>query len=291
MTLLTSRPSTETPLEGQPTHLVVPDEVRSAGGGWNRLISAAGWAIVGLLVAIAAWQLVASLVSGLPTPTASFHELAHRLAHPFYKAGPGDQGIGLQLGTSLVRVFMGFGAAVVIGVPLGLLMGASRRAFQATNPIVQILRPVSPLAWFPIWLIALKNTGHAAVFVIFITALWPIVVNTTAGASAIPADQRNIAKVFQIRGLSYLRHVLVPNALPSIVTGMRLSMGTAWMVIVAVEMLSGSSGIGYFVWNEYNAGDLPAVVAAILLIGVIGVILDLCFSAVTRRFATERASS
>jgi nitrate/nitrite transport system permease protein len=290
MIVLTDNVQAGPQLEPQPAHIVVPDELGSARESWVRRLSAACWAVVGLVVTVAVWQLVTSVVSGLPTPTASLRELAHRLEHPFYKAGPGDQGIGLQLGTSLVRVFEGFGAAVLIGVPLGLVMGVSRRAFQAGNPVVQILRPISPLAWFPIWLIALKNTGHAAIFVIFITALWPIVVNTTAGASAIPEDQRNIAKVFQIRGLSYLRHVLVPNALPSIITGMRLSMGTAWMVIVAVEMLSGSSGIGYFVWNEYNAGSLPAVVAAILLIGLVGVILDLCFLAATKRFATERAT-
>jgi nitrate/nitrite transport system permease protein len=289
--VLTNPPSTETQLEPQPAHLVVPHELGSARESWVRRLSAVGWAVVGLAIAVAVWAVVTSLISGLPTPVVSIHDLTHRLAHPFYKATSGDQGIGLQLGTSLVRVFTGFGAAVLVGAPLGLLMGASRRAFQAGNPIVQILRPVSPLAWFPIWLIALKNTGHAAIFVIFITALWPIVVNTAAGAGAIPEDQRNIAKVFRIRGLAYLRHVLVPNALPQMITGMRLSMGTAWMVIVAAEMLSSNSGIGYFIWNEYNAGNLPAVVSAILLIGVVGVILDVCFLAVTKRFATERATS
>jgi nitrate/nitrite transport system permease protein len=257
----------------------------------QRQLSAAAWGVAGIAVAIGVWAIVTALVSGLPTPAASSSDLVHRLAHPFYKAGPGDQGIGLQLGTSLIRVFCGFAAAVVIGVPFGLLMGASRRAFQAANPIVQILRPVSPLAWFPIWLIALKNTSHAAIFVIFITSLWPIVVNTAAGASSIPDDQRNIAKVFRIRRLAYLRHVLVPNALPQMITGMRLSMGTAWMVIVAVEMLSGSSGIGYFVWNEYNAGDLPAVVGAIVLIGIVGFGLDLCFLTAARRASTTQVAS
>lgn len=279
------------PSPGAETIPPLPDALGPAPGAMQRQLSAAAWGVAGIAVAIGVWAIVTALVSGLPTPAASSSDLVHRLAHPFYKAGPGDQGIGLQLGTSLIRVFCGFAAAVVIGVPFGLLMGASRRAFQAANPIVQILRPVSPLAWFPIWLIALKNTSHAAIFVIFITSLWPIVVNTAAGASSIPDDQRNIAKVFRIRRLAYLRHVLVPNALPQMITGMRLSMGTAWMVIVAVEMLSGSSGIGYFVWNEYNAGDLPAVVGAIVLIGIVGFGLDLCFLTAARRASTTQVAS
>ena len=269
----------------------IPESLAAAPSAVQRQLSAFAWAIVGIAIAIGAWAIVTALVHGLPTPAASAHDFAHRIAHPFYKAGPGDQGIGLQLGTSLIRVFTGFAAAVVIGVPVGLLMGASGRAFQAANPIVQILRPVSPLAWFPIWLIALKNTSHAAIFVIFITSLWPIVVNTAAGASSIPDDQRNIARVFQIRRIAYLRHVLVPNALPQMITGMRLSMGTAWMVIVAVEMLSGSSGIGYFVWNEYNAGDLTGVVSAIVLIGLVGFGLDLCFLKAAKRVSTGQAAS
>jgi nitrate/nitrite transport system permease protein len=153
--------------------------------------------------------------------------------------------------------------------------------------VVQLLRPVSPLAWFPIWLIITKNPGKAAVFVIFVTALWPTVLNTAAGAGAIPRDQRNVALVFQFGRMAYLRHVLLPNALPSVVTGLRQSMGIAWMVIVAVEMLSGGAGIGGFVWESYNTGNMAAVTAAIIVIGSLGLLLDAGFLRLGRRVALE----
>ncbi len=244
-----------------------------------------GWALVGLSVLAAAWALAATRVSELPTPPETFAELGRLLSDPFRNAGPNDQGIALQLGGSLLRVLKGFVAAVVVGVPCGLLMGASRRAWKAVNPLIQLLRPVSPLAWFPIWLIVIKNAPQAAVVVIFITALWPIIINTAASAAAVPADQQHVAEVFRFNKRTYLRHVLMPNALPGIVTGMRLSMGVAWMVIVAVEMLSGGTGIGFFVWDAYNALNLARVVAAIVLIGVTGLLLDVAFLRLGRRVA------
>ncbi|MGH9281763.1 MAG: ABC transporter permease subunit, partial [Acidimicrobiales bacterium] len=193
-----------------------------------------------------------------------------------------------QLLISLRRVFTGFGIAAGLGIPLGLLIGASKRAWQAVNPVVQLLRPVSPLAWFPIWLVMTKDPGKAAVYVICITALWPTVINTAAGAAAIPRDHRNVALVFKFGRLAYLRHVLLPNALPQVVTGLRQSMGIAWMVIVAVEMLSsGGAGIGFFVWDSYNASNLAAVIAAILLIGAVGLVLDLLFLRIGKRVALE----
>jgi len=178
---------------------------------------------------------------------------------------------------------------VLVGVPLGFAIGASRRAWQACNPVIQVLRPVSPLAWFPIWLIVFQDSGRAAVWVIFITSLWPTVLNTAAGAAAVPNDQRAVARVFQFGRLAYLRHVLVPNTMPSIVTGMRVSMGIAWMVIVAVEMLAsgGGTGIGSYVWEQYNALNLAGVTAAIVLIGLTGFLLDLVFMRLGRAVAIE----
>ncbi len=255
-----------------------------------RVIGSAGWAFLGAAVTIGVWQLVARAAPDLPTPLEAFRELGRLVSRPFYDNGPNDKGIGLQLLTSLRRVFTGFALAALVGIPLGLIIGASRRAWQALNPIVQILRPVSPLAWFPICLVVLKNAGSAAVLVIFITALWPTVINTAAGASSVPRDQRNVAKVFRFGRLAYFRHVMVPHALPSVVTGLRLSMGIAWMVIVAVEMLSGGSGIGFFVWDSYNASNLAAVIAAVLLIGSIGVALDAAFVHVSKRVAIEEVT-
>jgi nitrate/nitrite transport system permease protein len=251
------------------------------------LTTTVGWAAVGFAVLVAIWAIAAAKVKGLPTPAATFTELRKLLAHPFVKNGPSGKGIGLLMLSSLQRVLTGFGIAAVVGIPLGIAMGASKRVWKAANPVIQLLRPVSPLAWFPIWLVAFKNAPHAAVWVIFITSLWPIVLNTAAGASSIPKDQRNVAKVFRLRPGAYIRHVMIPHTLPSIVTGLRLSMGVAWMVIVAVEMLSGGVGIGDYVWVAYNALNLAKVVSAILLIGIVGLALDALFLRLGKAVALE----
>jgi nitrate/nitrite transport system permease protein len=240
------------------------------------------WALVGLGVFVALWYLATRAVPDVPSPGDTAAELRDLLGRAFRTDPTKGKGIGLQMQASLARVLKGFGLAAVVGIPLGLFMGGSRRAWLAINPIVQILRPVSPLAWFPIWLVAFSDAKKAAVFVIFITALWPIVVNTAAGAAAVPQDHRNVARVFRFGRVAYIRHVLIPDALPSIVTGLRLSMGVAWMVIVAVEMLSGGTGIGFYVWDAYNASNLAGVTAAIVLIGVVGLALDLMFLRVAR---------
>ena len=264
---------------------------RTAGRAGAGRLRAVGWALVGLAVLGALWQVGSIFSADLPSPAQGLREFAHLLAHPFYDKGPNDKGIGRHLLISLQRVFTGFTLAAVVGIPFGLLIGASRRAWQAGNPVVQLLRPVSPLAWFPILLVITKNPGKAAVFVIFVTALWPTVLNTAAGAAAIPRDQRNVALVFRFGRMAYLRHVLLPNALPSIVTGLRQSMGIAWMVIVAAEMLSGGAGIGGFVWESYNTNNLAAVTAAILVIGGLGLLLDLVFLRLGRLVALEEVQA
>ncbi len=249
-----------------------PSKLGAVGGRLLNVATSLGWAALGLAVFVALWQLAALGATSVPTPLDTARTLGELLSDPFYNT-TNDKGIGLHLYISLRRVFIGFGAAAGVGILLGLLMGAVQPVWQAVNPLVQLLRPVSPLAWFPIWLYILKDGGEAAIIVIFITALWPTLINTAAGAAAIPRDQTNVAKVFKFGPLAYLWHVLIPNALPSIITGLRLSMGIAWMVIVAAEMLSSNEGIGYFVWNSYNALDLNRVVAAIVLIGVVGLAL------------------
>jgi nitrate/nitrite transport system permease protein len=278
-------------IEAPPLPDLVPDPrppTPTPRGGSLPRLRALGWAAVGLVVLGLLWQLAASASTDLPTPAEGLGELGRLVSDPFYDNGPNDKGIGRQLLVSLQRVFTGFGLAAVVGIPLGLLMGASTRVWQAANPVVQLLRPVSPLAWFPIWLVVMKNPGKASVLVIFVTALWPTVLNTAAGAAAIPRDHRNVALVFCFGRLARLRHVLLPNALPQVVTGLRQSMGIAWMVIVAVEMLSsGGAGIGFFVWDAYNANNLAAVMAAILLIGGVGLVLDMAFLRLGRRVALE----
>lgn len=275
------------PVPDKPT----PAPARETRGGGLERLRAVGWALVGLGILGAIWQLGSAFSADLPSPSEGLGELRHLLANPFYDNGPNDKGVGRHLLISLQRVFTGFTMAAVVGIPLGLLIGANRRAWQAGNPVVQLLRPVSPLAWFPILLVVTKNPGKAAVFVIFVTALWPTVLNTAAGAGAIPRDQRNVALVFQFGRMAYLRHVLLPNTLPSVVTGLRQSMGIAWMVIVAAEMLSGGAGIGGFVWESYSAGNLPAVTAAILIIGALGLLLDVGFLRLGRQVALEEVQA
>lgn len=247
------------------------------------------WAGVGVAGAIGIWQLGSSL-SALPGPVEGLGKLGSLLWRPFYDLGPNDKGIGRQLSVSLQRVGLGFLLAAIVGIPLGMLIGANKKAWMAINPIVQMLRPVSPLAWFPIGLVVFRDNSQAAIWVIFLTALWPTVLNTAAGAGAIPEDQRRVAAVFRFGKLAYVRHILVPNALPSVVTGLRLSMGIAWMVIVAVEMLSGGTGIGSFVWTSYNADDMPAVLASVLIIGVVGLLIDFGFLRLAKVVAVAKAA-
>ena len=260
----------------------------TAGDQARRAAVAAAFSLVGFAVLVAIWQFGSSRVPNLPGPADTFTKLKDLLSDPFYNRGPNDKGIGLRMVASLQRVFTGFALAVVVGVPVGLAIGASRRAWQMFNPLIQLLRPVSPLAWFPIWLTVFSDSGRAAIWVIFITSLWPTVLSTAAAAAAVPSDQQAVAKVFQFGKVAYLRHVLVPNALPNIVTGMRVSMGIAWMVIVAVEMLAGGGvGIGAYVWEQYNAFNLTGMIAAIVLIGITGFLLDLIFLRLATAVAIE----
>jgi len=249
----------------------------------SRAAQNVGLGAIGFAILTGIWALISWRTPAIPSPAATFTQLRELLEDPFRDGAGDDKGIAIQLRGSLQRVFTGFGMAVVAGVPLGLLIGASKTAWRVANPVIQLLRPVSPLAWFPIWLTMFRDAPQAAVWVIFLTALWPVAINTAAGASSVPKDQRNVARVFKFGRIHYLRHVLVPHSLPSIVTGLRLSMGIAWMVIVAVEMLAGGQGIGSFIWYEYNALNLANVICAVGIIGTIGLVLDAAFLWLGRR--------
>lgn len=253
----------------------------------RRAGAAAGWTVVGLAGFVALWWLAAGSNDRLPAPADTVTVLREMLADPFYDHGPDDKGVGVLVWLTLQRVFKGWALATLAGVPLGLLIGSSRRAWQAVNPIVQVLRPVSPLAWFPILAFALADTEAAGVWTVFVIALWPTVLNTAAGAATVPTDQRDVARVFRFGRFAYLRHVLVPHVLPSTVTGLRLSMGMGWIVIVAIEMLGGSSGIGRQIWTWYNALDLDRVAAGIVIIGAVGLVLDLALMRLARAVALD----
>jgi nitrate/nitrite transport system permease protein len=249
--------------------------------------STLGWAALGAGILVGAWALVSTRTDDLPTPAETVTALKLLLSHAFEEQSEYGRGVGLQLMSSLARVFKGFLLATLVGVPLGLSMGASRRAWKAINPIVQLLRPVSPLAWFPIVLLITQSAPQAGVWVIFVTALWLVVINTAAGAAQIPHEQLDVSRVFQFGRIAHVKHVLVPNALPSVVTGLRSAMGIAWMVIVAVEMMGASSGIGFFVWDAYNAGNYRFLIATIIIIGAVGLVLDILFMRLARKVTLE----
>ena len=284
-------PAVPAPAPGVAPPDPVPPPVPPAASRARRVATSVAWSFVGLAVVIGAWQLASMSSPDLPTPGETFSEMRQLLVDPFYDKGPNDKGILLRVGESVQRVFKGFAMAALVGIPFGMLLGASRRAWMAFNPVVQLLRPVSPLAWYPIFLTVLATPLKAGPWVIFVTALWPIVLNTAAGVAEVPQDHRDIARVFRFGRLAYLRHVLIPDSLPSIVVGLRVSMGIAWMVIVAVEMLAGGSGIGSYVWTEYNALNIAHVICAILVIGVVGLILDLLFLRLARAVARQEAQA
>ena len=252
----------------------------------NELAIAALYTAAGLALLLALWQ-VAALIAGkdLPGPAAGLAALGKLLSNPLYDKGPNDKGIALKLASSLGRVFTGFGLGSLVAVPLGFLMGASGAGRRLLYPIVQILRPVSPLAWFPIGLAAFKSASTATVFVIFITSLWPTLINTAFGVMSLPEDHRNVARVFGFSRWKYVTRVLLPFSLPHVLTGLRLGMGVAWMVIVAAEMLAGGVGIGFIVWDSWNALSLERVTSAILLIGAVGLALDRAFDWLGQRFS------
>jgi nitrate/nitrite transport system permease protein len=217
-------------------------------------------------------------VTGFPTLAQMGATIVKNLAHPFYDNGPNDKGIGIQLGWSLLRVALGFGLAALVAIPLGFLIGMSPLVYRALDPFIQVLKPISPLAWMPIALYTIKDSSVSGIFVIFICSLWPMLINTAFGVSNVRREWLNVARTLEVRPVRRAFRVITPAAAPTILTGMRISMGIAWLVIVAAEMLVGGTGIGYFVWNEWNNLALTNVIFAILVIGLVGMALDLLFA-------------
>ena len=216
--------------------------------------------------------------SGFPTPLQLGQTAWKQLSNPFYDNGPNDKGIGIQLGHSLARVGLGFFLACIVAIPLGFLIGMSPLMRRALDPFIQVLKPISPLAWMPLALYTIKDSSASGIFVIFICSVWPMLINTAFGVSAVKREWLNVAKTLEVNPLRKAFWVILPAAAPTILTGMRISMSIAWLVIVAAEMLVGGTGIGYFVWNEWNNLSLTNVIFAIVVIGVMGMLLDLVFA-------------
>jgi len=220
----------------------------------------------------------ASKSTGFPPPIEVAKATLKQLANPFYDNGPNDKGIGIQLAHSLGRVGLGFLLAVMVALPLGFLIGMSPLMHKAIDPFIQVLKPISPLAWMPLALYTLKDSSISGIFVIFICSVWPMLINTAFGVASVKREWLNVANTLEVKPLRKAFLVILPAAAPTIVTGMRISMGIAWLVIVAAEMLVGGTGIGYFVWNEWNNLSLVNVIFAVLVIGVVGMLLDMAFS-------------
>ncbi|MHB8535132.1 MAG: nitrate ABC transporter permease [Sulfuricaulis sp.] len=239
--------------------------------------------VLGMALFVFLWAAVASH-SDLPGPLKTWDSAMQVFSHPFYRNGPNDQGIGWNVLRSLARVAMGFSAAALVGIPLGFLIGYFGFINRMMSPIISILRPVSPLAWLPIGLYVFKEAQPAAIWVIFISSLWPMVLNTAAGVSQVPADYLNVARVLNLSPWKLFSRILLPAVMPYMLTGVRLSVGVAWLVIVAAEMLTGGVGIGFWVWDEWNNLNVEHIIIAVFVVGVIGLLLEQAILLVARRF-------
>jgi nitrate/nitrite transport system permease protein len=220
--------------------------------------------------------------SAMPGPIEVGAKLWEQLRRPFYDNGPNDKGIGIQLAYSIARVLTGYLLAVLVAVPIGFLIGMSPLMSRALDPFIQVLKPVSPLAWMPLALYTIKDSSLSAIFVIFICSLWPTLLNTAFGVASVRREWINVARTLEVGTLRRAFTIILPAAAPTILTGMRISIGIAWLVIVAAEMLVGGTGIGYFVWNEWNNLSISNVITAILLIGMIGMALDFVLARLAR---------
>ncbi|MEW6414699.1 MAG: nitrate ABC transporter permease [Pseudomonadota bacterium] len=259
----------------------------------KRFLEATGNAIkatippaLGLMMFVALWALIANS-GGIPGPSETWKAAVELFSDPFYDNGPNDKGIGWNILNSLYRVGIGFGLAAAVGIPLGFMIGRFAFLNQMLSPIISILRPVSPLAWLPIGLLVLKQAEPASIWVIFISSIWPMVLNTAAGVQRIPQDYLNVARVLNLSEIKVFTRILFPAVLPYVLTGVRLSIGVAWLVIVAAEMLTGGVGIGFWVWDEWNNLNVAHIIIAIFVVGIVGLLLEQTLMLIAKRFSYE----
>ncbi|MCE9632713.1 MAG: nitrate ABC transporter permease [Methylophilales bacterium] len=243
--------------------------------------------LTGVLLFLALWAFLAQQTGSLPGPVKTWESAKVVFADPFYRNGPNDQGIGWNILNSLGRVGIGFGMAALVGIPLGFALGRFRMLADMAAPIIGLLRPVSPLAWLPIGLLVFKAANPAAIWVIFISSIWPMVLNTATGVKGIPQDYLNVARVLNLSEWKVFTKILFPAVLPHVLTGVRLSIGVAWLVIVAAEMLTGGVGIGFWVWDEWNNLNVEHIIIAIFVVGIIGLLLEQGLVALARHFSHE----
>ena len=231
--------------------------------------------LVVLVIMLCIWQALCSVPgASLPPPSQVFEESYDLIAHPFFHNGSQDIGLGWRVLVSLERVAYGFGLAAIFGVIVGAIIGQSVWAMRGLDPIFQVLRTVPPLAWLPLSLAAFQDSNPSAIFVIFITSIWPVIINTAVGVRNIPQDYRNVAQVLRLNQIEFFYKIMLPSAAPYIFTGLRIGVGLSWLAIVAAEMLTGGVGIGFFIWDAWNSSRLPDIIVALAYIGVVGFVLD-----------------
>jgi nitrate/nitrite transport system permease protein len=248
--------------------------------------------LLGLLLLIGLWHLAASSGEGqFPTPGATWSAALELFSDPFFVNGPSDVGIGWQVLSSLERVGLGFGLAALVGIPLGFLIGRSVFAGRMGAPLISLFKPVSPLAWLPIGLLVFQGTEAAAIWTIFICSIWPMIINTAVGVQRVPQDYLNVARVLNLSEWTILTQILLPAVLPYVLTGVRLAVGTAWLVIVAAEMLTGGVGIGFWIWDEWNNLNITHIIVAIFVIGLVGLLLEWALVSLARAFTFEEVKS
>ncbi len=243
--------------------------------------------VISIALLIGLWAIATMKGGAFPTPAATFDAAVQLFADPFYRNGPNDQGIGWNILNSLGRVGMGFGLAALVGIPLGFVIGRFEFANRMVSPLIALLKPVSPLAWLPIGLLAFKSANPAAIWTIFICSIWPMVVNTAVGVQRVPQDYLNVARVLKLSEWKVITRILLPAVLPYVLTGVRLSVGTAWLVIVAAEMLTGGVGIGFWVWDEWNNLNVAHILIAIFVIGTVGLLLEWALISLAKHFTFE----
>ncbi|MFG6412955.1 nitrate ABC transporter permease [Roseateles sp. DC23W] len=243
--------------------------------------------VLSLALLVGVWALATMKGGSFPTPAETWAAAVVLFSDPFYSNGPNDQGIGWNILNSLSRVGMGFGLAALVGIPLGFIIGRFTFASRMVSPLIALLKPVSPLAWLPIGLLAFKSANPAAIWTIFICSIWPMVVNTAVGVQRVPQDYLNVARVLKLSEWKVITRILLPAVLPYVLTGVRLSVGTAWLVIVAAEMLTGGVGIGFWVWDEWNNLNVKHIIIAIFVIGIVGLLLEWMLMSLAKHFTFE----
>jgi nitrate/nitrite transport system permease protein len=285
------------PLAGHAAH-AVPKAGASAGPPGKlalkaqELVKSTVPPLLGLALLVLAWAGISMATGGsIPTPGATGEQAIALFSDPFYRNGPNDQGVGWNVLSSLKRVALGFGLAALVGIPLGFLIGRFRFLSRMFNPIISLLKPVSPLAWLPIGLLVFKGANPAAIWTIFICSIWPMVINTAIGVQRVPQDYMNVARVLNLSEWKIATRILLPSVLPYMLTGVRLAVGTAWLVIVAAEMLTGGVGIGFWVWDEWNNLNVMNIIIAIGVIGIVGLALELLLVQVAKAFTYEEVKS